>query len=87
MFIGPDGAAWLGMDAPVPGVMSDDYEPDAALCAHIVADGLQRGATSFLADIELPSPEMDTPAYDYFARLGFRRPYVRTHWTRLAGSV
>ena len=83
MFIGPDGPAWLGMDAPVPGVMTDDYEPDAALCAFIVADGLQRGATSFLADIELPSPELDTPAYGYFAGLGFRRPYVRTHWTRV----
>jgi len=83
MFIGPDGPAWLGMDAPVPGVMTEDYEPDAALCAFIVADGLQRGATSFLADIELPSPELDTPAYGYFAGLGFRRPYVRTHWTRV----
>jgi hypothetical protein len=83
MFVGPDGAAWLGMDAPVPGVMTDDYELDAALCAYIVADGLTRGATSFLADIELPSPELDTPAYGYFARLGFRRPYVRTHWTRV----
>jgi len=83
MFIGPDGAAWLGMDAPVPGVMTDDYELDAALCAYIVGDGLTRGATSFLADIELPSPELDTPAYGYFARLGFRRPYVRTHWTRV----
>ena len=29
MFIGPDGAAWMGMDGPVPGVMTDDYEPDA----------------------------------------------------------
>jgi len=82
MFIGPDGAAWLGMDGPVPGVMTDDYELDAALCAYIVADGLIRGATSFLADIELPSPALDTPAYGTFAGLGFRRPYVRTHWTR-----
>ena len=68
---------------PGPRRDGDDYEPDAALCAAIVADGLERGATSFLADIELPSPELDTPAYEYFARLGFRRPYVRTHWTRL----
>ena len=83
MFIGPDGAAWMGMDGPVPGVMTDDYEPDAALCAFMVADGLARGATGFLADIELPSPELDTPAYGYFAGLGFRRPYVRTHWTRV----
>jgi hypothetical protein len=83
MFIGPGGAAWMGMDGPVPGVMTDDYEPDAALCAFMVADGLTHGATSFLADIELPSPELDTPAYRYFGALGFRRPYVRTHWTRL----
>jgi hypothetical protein len=83
MFIGPDGAAWLGMDGPVPGVMTDDYEPDAAICPFMVADGLTRGATSFLADIELPSPELDTPAYVTFARLGFRRPYVRTHWARV----
>jgi hypothetical protein len=83
MFIGPDGAAWLGMDGPVPGVTSDDYEPDAALCAFMVADGLANGARSFLADIEAPSPELDTPAYRYFGELGFTRPYVRTHWARL----
>jgi hypothetical protein len=83
MFIGPDGATWLGMDGPVPGVMTDDYEPDGALCTLMVADGLANGARSFLADIELPSPDMDTPAYRYFGELGFTRPYVRTHWTRL----
>jgi hypothetical protein len=82
MFIGPDGMAWLGMDGPVPGVMSDDYEPDAVLCEFMVADGIASGARAFLADIELPSPDMDTPAYRYFGRLGFTRPYVRTHWTR-----
>jgi hypothetical protein len=48
----------------------------------MVADGLVNGARSFLADIEAPSPGLDTPAYEYFARLGFRRPYVRLHWTR-----
>jgi hypothetical protein len=78
--IGPDGTAWLGMDGPVPGVMSDDYEPDAALCARIVADGLIAGARRFIADIEAPSEAMDTPAYEHFGRLGFTRPYVRTHW-------
>jgi hypothetical protein len=83
MFIGPGGAAWLGMDGPVPGVTTDDYEPDAAICAFAVADGLTRGARSFLADIEAPAPTLDTPAYSSFAGLGFRRPYVRTHYTRL----
>src|SRR5437588_4922889 len=56
----------LGMDGPVPGLMTDDYEPDAAICSRIVADGLVAGARRFIADIEAPSDAMDTPAYEYF---------------------
>lgn len=82
MFVGPDGVAWLGMDGPVPGLGTDDYEPDAAICGRIVEDGPAAGATGFIADIEAPSEGLDTPAYANFARLGFRRPYVRTHFTR-----
>ena len=81
MCIGPDRTAWLGIDGPVPGVHWDRYAPDAALCTHIVEDGLALGARGFIADIEAPSDEMDTPAYELFTRLGFSRPYVRTHWT------
>jgi hypothetical protein len=83
MYIGADGTAWLGMDGPVPGVTTQDYEPDAVLCAAIVADGLARGARRFIADIEAPSASMDTPAYRSFSQLGFGRPYVRSHWTRV----
>src|SRR5204863_356337 len=86
MFIGGDGFAWWGMDGPVPGLMTDDYEPDAALCEFMVRDGLEMGVRCFLADIEVPSDAMDTPAYEYFGRLGFRRPYVRTHYARLCGG-
>jgi len=43
-------------------------------------DGLIAGARRFIADIEAPSEAMDTPAYEHFGRLGFTRPYVRTHW-------
>jgi hypothetical protein len=82
MFIGDGGIAWLGVDGPVPGVHLDCYEPDAALCRAIVADGLERGARGFIADIEAPSATLDTPAYGYFGGLGFSRPYVRTHWAR-----
>ena len=78
MYIGPDGMAWLGMNAPVPGVMAQDYQPDAAICAFLVEDGLANGARVFLADIEAPSASMDAPAYQYFSRLGFSRPYART---------
>jgi hypothetical protein len=71
--------AWLGVDGPVPGVMTDDHTPDARICARIVADGLALGARGFVADIEAPSAAMDTPAYGIFGSLGFRRPYTRTH--------
>jgi hypothetical protein len=83
MHVGADGIAWLGMDGPVPGVMSADYAPDAAICAAIVADGPELGAHTFIADIELPAEAMDTPAYADFAALGFSRPYTRTHWARV----
>jgi len=83
MFIGLDGFAWWGMDGPVPGLATDDYEADAALCELMVHDGLKLGVRCFLADIEAPSAAMDTPPYGYFGRLGFRRPYVRTHFARL----
>jgi hypothetical protein len=82
MHIGPDRIAWWGMDGPVPGIMTRDYEPDAAICAFMVDDGIAHGARGFIADIEAPSPDMDTPAYEYFARIGFRRPYARTHYSR-----
>ena len=84
MYLAPGAIGWLGMDGPVPGVHSADYEPDAALCDAIVRDGLARGARGFVADIEAPSARMDTPAYAYFGRLGFRRAYARTHFARLA---
>jgi len=83
MYIDLEGIAWLGMDGPVPGLTTQDYEPDAAICAFIVEDGLARGAREFIADIEVTSQAMDTPAYEYFSRLGFRRPYTRTHYARL----
>jgi hypothetical protein len=80
MYVTPERVAWVGMDGPVPGLRTQDFEPDIALWQRIVADGLQAGARLFISDIEAPSPTLDTPAYHYFARLGFRRPYARTHW-------
>jgi hypothetical protein len=81
MYIDDSGLAWLGMNAPVPGIHSDDYEPDAAICDRLVHDGLRLGTRGFHTDIEAPSEAMDTPSYEYFPALGFTRPYTRTHWT------
>ncbi len=82
MHIGERGMAWMGMDGPVPGITTQDYEPDAAICDRMVRDGLTLGVTCFLADIEAPSAALDTPAYAHFGRLGFSRPYGRTHFAR-----
>jgi hypothetical protein len=78
----PGEVAFLAIDGPVPGVMTADYGPDAAILARIAADGLAMGAAGFAADIEAPSPARDTPAYATFARLGFRISYARTHHVR-----
>ena len=78
----PGAVAFLAVDGPVPGVMTADYEPDAAILARIVTDGLALGAVGFAADIEAPSPARDTPAYAKFRQLGFRIPYTRTHHLR-----
>src|SRR6185437_8625634 len=76
---GPGATAFLAVDGPVPGVMTADYEPDAAILARLVEDGLRLGASGFAADIEAPTAARDTPAYRTFARLGFTVPYTRTH--------
>jgi hypothetical protein len=76
-----DGMAWLGVEAPVPGIMAPSFDLDAQLCQAILEDGMALGAKSFVADIEAPTPTMDTPAYRYFDALGFRRPYFRSHYS------
>jgi len=83
MHVGGDGIAWLGMDGPVPGIMTQDFEPDAVICARMVADGPGLGVRTIISDIEQPSARLDTPSYSYFGALGFSRPYTRTHWARV----
>lgn len=78
MVINPDGIAWWGIDAPVPGIMAPSFDLDLQLCQVMVQDGLQLGAKLFVADIEAPSPKKDTPAYTNFAQIGFKIPYFRT---------
>lgn len=75
------GMAWFGIDAPVPGVMAPSYDLDAQLCQTMVKDGLTMGVRLFVADIEAPDTAMRTPAYQYFERLGFKRPYFRSHYS------
>ncbi|WP_428655673.1 hypothetical protein [Runella sp.] len=74
------GNAWLGMDAPVPGVMAPTFEEDFFISQQLVHDGLRRGVKLFSTDIEKPSLLRDTPAYEYWANLGFEIAYLRDNY-------
>ena len=78
-----EGAAWSGIDAPVPGIMAPSFDLDAVLGERLVRDGIAAGAKLFVADIEAPRPERDGPAYRNYARLGFRIAYFRSHYSYL----
>lgn len=80
MFIDADSRAWLGVEAPVPGIMAPSFPQDVQLCAALVREGLALGARSFAADIEAPDAAMRSPAYANFARLGFSKLYFRSHY-------
>lgn len=80
MHLNHDGTAWLGIDAPVPGVMVPSYDLDFQICKAIVQDGLKLGATQFIADIEAPSIDLDSPAYENFGALGFSKLYLRSNY-------
>jgi hypothetical protein len=80
MFMDRDGMIWMGIDAPVPGVMAPSFDLDAMLCEAMVADGVTAGARGFVADIEAPQAVGDGPAYRNFAGLGFSKAYFRAHY-------
>lgn len=80
LYLGPDGGAWLGIDAPVPSLMTNRYDRDEALCTHIVHFGLQRGARLFVTDIERVDPGRQSVPYASFGRMGFRWAYLRQHY-------
>lgn len=86
LFIGADGMAWSGIDAPVPGIMAPSYDLDALLGEAMVRDGIAAGAKLFVADIEAPHPDRDGPAYRNYARLGFKLAYFRSHYSYLPAN-
>ena len=59
------GWAWLGIDAPIPGVMAPCFDDDRAV------------AHSFVSDIEVASPTRSGPQYRYWNELGFEAIYLR----------
>lgn len=72
-----DGWAWLGIDAPVPGVMAPCFEADRRVTAALLMQAAQAGTHSVVSDIEAPSPTRQGPAYACWESLGFRPEYLR----------
>lgn len=77
LYLDGDGWAWLGIDAPVPGVMAPCFEDDQKVVATLLADAAAQGARAFVSDIEAPSPTRDSEAYTRWGELGFSSVYRR----------
>lgn len=73
-----DGWAWLGIDAPVPGVMAPCFDDDQHVSAALLLAAASQGAHSFVTDIEVPTEGRSGPGYDQWRQLGFEPAYLRT---------
>ena len=84
IYINDDKLAWSGVEAPVPVVMTNDFEPDRILWKHIQQFCYSNGTRLLVADIEAPSPQSNTPVYQSYAELGFTVNYLRKlYWKKI----
>lgn len=70
--------AWLGIDAPIPGVMAPCFDDDQIVTAALLSELTHRGVHHVTTDIEHTNHECRGPAYDGWFDLGFRTAYRRT---------
>lgn len=76
------GWAWLGIDAPVPGVMAPCFADDQHVTAALLVHAASLGAHAFVSDIEVPCDTRDTEAYRRWGDLGFSAVYRRRLFVR-----
>jgi len=82
LFLGDDGWAWLGIDAPIPGVMAPCYDDDQTVTAALLSAAAKAGAHSFVSDIEVPEADRQGPAYLRWGELGFAPVYLRNLYSK-----
>jgi hypothetical protein len=80
MYIDENQRAWLGIDAPIPGLMTDNFEADYFLCRHLLQIAQAKGVTFMNSCVEAVSESKDSPAYQYYYRLGFAHAYTRRYF-------
>lgn len=80
MFIDPQNRAWLGIDAPIPGMMTAFYEPDYFIIKKLLA--IAKGHSVHLVNscVECIDETRETAAYRYYYQLGFRIAYLRRNF-------
>lgn len=76
-FVDDGGWAWLGIDAPVPGVMAPCFADDQQVTAALLRAVAAAGAHSFVSDIEAVSADRSGPGYTAWRELGFEVAYRR----------
>nr|WP_298681994.1 hypothetical protein [uncultured Dongia sp.] len=81
-FIADDGWCWLGIDAPVPGVMAPCFDDDQKVTAALLLAAAEAGATQFVSDIEAVSDSRQGPGYAAWSALGFTCSYRRRLFKR-----
>ena len=86
LFQADEGWAWLGIDAPIPGVMASCFAEDRKVAAALLMHAANAGSHSFVSDIEAPSPTREGPGYDGWRSLGFSPVYLRQVFSKRAGG-
>lgn len=81
-FVDEGGWAWLGIDAPVPGVMAPCFADDQQVTAALLRAATAAGAHSFVSDIEAAQPSRSGPGYAAWRELGFEPAYLRRLYLR-----
>jgi hypothetical protein len=82
LFMAEGGWAWLGIDAPVPGVMAPCFADDQLVTATLLVEAARQGARCFVSDIEAPDPARTGEAYARWGALGFEAAYLRQVYGR-----
>ena len=75
---------WLGIDAPVPGVMADCYQEDQKVVSALLQAAGEEGVQNFVSDIEAPLDDQVGPGYESWTGFGFKVIYSRTLYRRHA---
>jgi len=86
LFVGPGRDAWVGVEAPIPGLMAPSFADDHVLLHALLAEAARAGAKVVAADVEASNDAWQGPAYERFPALGFSIAYHRTHYVHQHAS-